>query len=291
MRGLFLRTKSKSTQKALIKFFSYLIIFMGLILIFFPIIWMFGISLKDQQELFKLSILPKTYHWENYINLFTVIPYGRYFLNTTYITVISVIGGALVSSLVAFGFARLRFPGRSVLFIVMLSTMMIPFPVIMIPTFSLFKSLGWIDTFKPLIIPTVITGAPGGAFYIFLLRQFFMSIPRELDEAARIDGCSYLGLYWKIMLPLAKPGLLAVGLYLFMAKWNNLMGPLIYLNSEHKRTLSLGLALLTKQPEEPVLYLNLLMGGAFLSMIPVLVIFFFLQRYFIQGTVVSGVKG
>lgn len=245
-------------------------------------------SLKGPTDIFKMNWIPQKFMWTNYIDVFRRLPFDRYFLNTIKITLIGVIGGTISASAVAFGFSRLRFPGRDTLFLLVLATMMVPFPVTMIPTFVLFKWLGWINTFKPLIVPAFFGGGP---FFIFLLRQFYMSIPTELDEAAKIDGCGYFRLYWRIALPLAKPGLVAVAIYIFQNKWNDLMAPLIYLNSEHLRTVALGLSLLTIQSEEPMLYVNLMMAASFIFLLPPLLIFFLLQKNFIQGVVISGVKG
>ncbi len=195
------------------------------------------------------------------------------------------VGTLLSSSIVAYGFARLRARGRDVLFMILLSTMMIPPQVTMIPVFALFKLLNWTDTFKPLIIPNFF----GGAFFIFLLRQFYMTIPIELDDAAKIDGCSYLGIFSRIILPLTKPALATVAIFSFMWSWNDFMDPLIYLNSRDKLTLTLALNRFTGM--YGMTAWNLLMAASLVVALPCFVLFFFAQRYFIQGIVVTGLKG
>jgi len=195
------------------------------------------------------------------------------------------VGTLLSSSIVAYGFARLRARGRDVLFMILLSTMMIPPQVTMIPVFALFKLLNWTDTFKPLIIPNFF----GGAFFIFLLRQFYMTIPIELDDAAKIDGCSYLSIFSRIILPLTKPALATVAIFSFMWSWNDFMDPLIYLNSRDKLTLTLALNRFTGM--YGMTAWNLLMAASLVVALPCFVLFFFAQRYFIQGIVVTGLKG
>lgn len=227
--------------------------------------------------------------WENYSEALDFLPAEThkgllYVWNTVYITLLSILGTILSSSLVAYSFARLRWPGRDTLFGVLLATMMLPGAVTMIPVFLIFRSLGWVDTLKPLWIPSFF----GGAFSVFLLRQFFLTIPTELEEAARIDGCSYFGIYWRIMLPLIKPALAALTIMTFMGSWNNFMGPLIYINSPEKMTLAYGLQLF--QGAHGAEY-GLLMAASTLVMLPVLMIFFFTQRYFIQGITLTGIKG
>lgn len=227
--------------------------------------------------------------WKNYSDALEFLPKEThkgllYVWNTVYITMLSILGTILSSSLVAYSFARLKWPGRDQLFVVLLATMMLPGAVTMIPVFLIFRSLGWIDTLRPLWIPSFF----GGAFSVFLLRQFFMTIPNDLEDAAKIDGCSYFGIYWRIMLPLIKPALAALTIMTFMGSWNNFMGPLIYINSPEKMTLAYGLQLF--QGAHSAEY-GLLMAASTLVMLPVLVTFFFTQRYFIQGITLTGIKG
>jgi ABC-type glycerol-3-phosphate transport system permease component len=210
--------------------------------------------------------------------------FPRFLLNTLLIAGMTVLGQILTCSLVAWGFARMRFTGRNTLFIVMLATMMLPGQITMVPTFMIYKGLGWVDTFLPLILPAWL----GGAFFTFLYRQFFLGIPLEMDEAARMDGATPLGTYWNVLLPMAKPVTVTVGVFTFLGAWNEFLGPLIYLNSDHKRTLSLALAKFQSAYGSDV---PMLMAAATLMLLPVLVLYFVSQRALVQGMVVSGVKG
>ncbi|HDT14678.1 MAG TPA: ABC transporter permease subunit [Firmicutes bacterium] len=211
--------------------------------------------------------------------------FNRYLLNTIFITVMGIIGVLFSSSFVAYGFARFKFPGRDPLFLVMISTMMIPVQVTMIPTFILFKYLGWIDTFAPLIVPTFFGG---GAFNIFLMRQFFMTIPYELDDAAKIDGCNYFQIFAIILMPLVKPALATIAIFGFVYNWNDFLNPLIYLNSSSNYTLALGLQVFTTMYGS---YYHLMMAASTIVLLPILIVFFLGQRYFIEGVATSGLKG
>ena len=226
--------------------------------------------------------------WENYSDALEFLPEETrggliYLWNTVYVTILRIVGILLSSSLVAYSFARLRWPGRDPLFLVLLATMMLPGAVTMIPVYLIFRSLGWIDTLRPLWAPAFF----GGGFSVFLLRQFFLTIPTDLEDAAKIDGCGYFGIYWRIMLPLIKPALAALTIMTFMAAWNDFMGPLIYINSPEKMTLAYALQLF--QGAHGAEY-GLLMAASTLVMLPVLIVFFFTQRYFIQGITLTGIK-
>lgn len=227
--------------------------------------------------------------WQNYVRAWAPEAldetFNKYLLNTIIITVLGIIGVILSSTFVAYGFARFRFPGRDTLFLVMMSTMMIPMQVTMIPTFILFKYVGWIDTFLPLIVPTFFGG---GAFNIFLMRQFFMTIPYELDDAAKIDGCNYFQIFYIILLPLVKPALATVAIFGFVYNWNDFLNPLIYLNSSSNYTLALGLQTFTTMYGTDY---NLMMAASTIVLLPILIVFFFGQRYFIEGVATSGLKG
>jgi len=227
--------------------------------------------------------------WQNYVKAWAPEAldetFNRYLLNTIIITVLGITGVLLSSTLVAYAFARFRFPGRDILFLIMVSTMMIPVQVTMIPTFILFKYLGWIDTFAPLIVPTFFGG---GAFNIFLMRQFFMTIPYELDDAAKIDGCNYFQIFSIILLPLVKPALATVAIFGFVYNWNDFLNPLIYLNSTSNYTLALGLQTFTTMYGTDY---NLMMAASTIVLLPILIVFFFGQRYFIEGVATSGLKG
>lgn len=251
-----------------------------------PLFWTLSTSLKDPGDIFHYppTWVPDPFVFYNYIEAMTVLPFDIYFRNTAYITVVSLVGQLLSCSLVAYSFARLRWRGRDRLFILMLATMMLPRQVTLIPQFILFRYLGWIDTFWPLIVPSFF-GAP---FFIFLLRQFFMGIPRELDDAARLDGATNFRIFWEIILPLSKPALAAVAIFSFQFHWNDFFEPLIYLHSNDRYTISLGLRFF--QGSYGTQW-HLLMAASVVAMAPMIVLFFFAQRYFIQGIVVSGVKG
>ncbi len=252
-----------------------------------PLVWVVSTSLKGNEQIFTIppEWIPSRLRWENYVEVFRRMPVLLYLRNSVIITVFQMIGIVASSSLVAYAFAILRWPGRNILFGVLLATMMLPMQVTMIPIFVLFKQFGWLDTFKPLIVPAFLGG---GAFNIFLLRQFYLGIPGEIVDAARIDGCSEFRIYWNIMLPLAKPALATIAILTFMFSWNDFLGPLIYLSEKTKSTLALGLAMFVGQQTSEW---ALLMAASILMMIPMILIFFFFQKYIIQGFTMSGIKG
>lgn len=229
-------------------------------------------------------VLHPGFEWSNYSRGLTFIPFFEQLRNTLIISILCVIGSVLSCSLVAYGLAKIDWKGRNVLFAIVLSTMMLPGMVTMIPVFAIFVKLHWVDTFLPLIVPSFL----GSPFLIFLLRQFFLGIPKELSEAARIDGCSEFGIYRRVIMPLSKPALATVGLFSFLAAWNEFMGPLIYLLDETRYTLSLGLAMFTGQYGNEY---GMLMAVSTVVTIPIIVLFFFTQRTFIQGMTMSGIKG
>ncbi len=227
--------------------------------------------------------------WANYADALNFLPpetlHGAMYLwNTVIVTLLNIVGVLLSSSLVAFAFARLRWPGRDLLFVLMLSTMMLPAAVTLIPVFLIYRGLGWVDTLQPLWVGSFFA-AP---FNVFLLRQFFLTIPNDLEDAAKIDGCSYLRIYWTIMLPLIKPALAALTIFAFMGSWNNFMGPLIYISSPEKMTLAYALRLFQSAHTSEF---GMLMAASTLVMMPVLLVFFFTQRYFIEGVTLTGIKG
>lgn len=258
----------------------------GAVLVLLPLAWMLSTSLKEPGDvfLFPPRWVPDPIQWDNYREALTVLPFGRYFLNTLLITGLDIIGKLLSCSLVAFGFARLRWWGRDAMFLVMLATLMLPHHVTLIPQFVAFRAFGWFNTLLPLIVPAFF----GGPFLTFLLRQFYMTIPLELDDAARIDGANSLQIYWRIILPLSKPVLAACAIFVFNSTWNDFLGPLIYLQSPENFTLSLGLR---QFQGEYATEWHLLMAASLVTLLPVVVIFFTAQRYFIQGVVFTGLKG
>jgi len=268
-------------------FLTYLLLFSASVVLIMPFVWIISTSLKGNESIFAIppQWIPKEIHWENYAKVFVQMPFFTYLKNSVFISIMVILGTLLSSSLVAYAFACLKWPGRNGLFIFVLGTMMLPMQVTMIPVFVLFKQFGWLNTFKPLIVPAFFGG---GAFNIFLLRQFFLTIPKELFEAARIDGCSEWRIYWNIVLPLAKPALATVAILTFMMSWNDFLGPLIYLSDKLKGTLALGLAMFVGQYQTEW---GVLMAASVLVMIPVIILFMLFQKYFIRGFMMSGIKG
>lgn len=252
-----------------------------------PFFWMLSTSLKSTGKIFILppQWIPNPFRWANYSDLFDILPFGRFIINTTYIAALSTFGHLLSCALGAFAFARLRFPGKEFLFMVLLATMMIPGHVTLIPVFVMMRAFNWIDTHYPLIVPAFF----GGPFGVFLMRQAFFGVPQDFLDAARIDGASLFHIWWRIFLPLAKPALATLGLFTFMGSWNDLMGPLIFLNTTAKYTLSLGVAMLSGSETRPGRFAYV-MAGATISVIPVVAIFLYLQRYFVAGVLRGGLK-
>ena len=255
-----------------------------------PLLWMLSVSLQDAAGVFAQPFqwIPPAPRWENYADAVTLFPFGRYLFNTSVITVSVVALTVLSSSLVAYGFSRLRFRGRDALFAVCLSTMMLPGQVTMIPLYAAYAWLGWIDTWYPLIVPAVF----GSPFYIFLFRQFFMTIPREYDEAALLDGAGRFRIYWSILLPLARPAVATVALFCFIGAWNDFFNPLIYINSPDNATLTLGLHMLKNQiVGSGSVQWHILMAAALVVMIPNVIVFALAQKHFVKGLQMGGLRG
>ncbi len=251
-----------------------------------PFVWMVSSSLKPNIDIFELPVrlIPKTYRFENYVDATNAIPFWQYLWNSTYYTIFATIGAVLSNTFIAYGFSRVRWRGRNVLFIIVIATMMLPFQVRMIPLYVLFAKLGWLNSFLPLIVPNFF----GNAFYIFLMRQFMMTLPRELDDAARIDGASEWGIFWRIAVPLSKPAILTVAIFEIIHTWHDFIGPLVYLRHPTKYTLSIGLRLYFTQYGAEW---GLLMAAAAMFTIPMVIFFFFAQRSFIEGITLTGLKG
>jgi multiple sugar transport system permease protein len=251
-----------------------------------PFFWMVSTSLKTDEQLYTYPPvwIPYPLNWANYPNAVTYITFFLYLRNTLIIAVVSTIGALISCSLVAYSLSRIPWPGRNFLFLLTIATLMLPFQVTLIPLFLVFKSLGWVGDFRPLIIPHFF----GSGLYIFLLRQFFMTIPMELSEAARIDGASEFRIYSSIILPLAKPALATVAIFEFIARWRDYLGPLIYLNDQKLYTLSLGLYEYSSQYGREW---GLLMAASVLITLPIILLFFFLQKTFVQGITLTGIKG
>ena len=279
-------TRRRSRRRAAERVAAYAALCALSIVFAVPFLWLLSTSLKPPAQIFKLppEWLPNPVTWSNYAKATTTIPFFLYLRNTLYITGFNVIATAISCSLAAYGFARIRWPGRNTMFLVLVSTLMIPYPVTLIPTFLIFKNLGWIGTFAPLTLPNLT----GNAFYIFLLRQFYMSIPQELSAAAKIDGASEFQIYRLIILPLSRPALAAVALFAFLANWNDFLGPLIYLSDKNMQTLALGLyGFLSRSGTA----WGPLMAAATIMVAPIIALFFLTQRTFIQGITLTGIKG
>ena len=284
-------SSAKSSRRAWGNVILYSMATLGAVAFGLPFFWTVSSSLKSQMEIYAFPPLwlPATPQWSNYPLVFELSPFGRFIANTLFITAMSMVGQVLTAAMVAFGFTRFRFPGREALFFVVLSTMMIPWQVRIVPTFLLFRWMGWINTYKPLIIPHYFGG---GAFFIFLLRQFFMTIPRDFDDAARIDGAGSIRIFWNVILPLSHSALATVMIFSFLNNWNQFMQPLIFLNDHKKFTVAVGLRYFNAspftgdQPREAVL-----MAASMITAAPCLALFCLAQRYFVKGIVMSGIKG
>ena len=276
-------------QKTVSTMLTYVLLIIGSILFLFPLLWMISTSLKPIEQTMQIPPvwIPQPIQWKNYFDIFTNpnIPLLLYGKNTLIICILGVLGVVISSAFVAYGFARINWPGKNILFGLTLATMMIPFPVTMIPLYGVFRSLHWIGTLKPLWVPAWF----GSAFNIFLLRQFFLTIPTDLSDAARIDGCSEFRIFRQIILPLCRPALTVVALFHFMYAWNDFLGPLIYLNNQSTFTLSLGLQFY--QSQHGGTQWHLLMAASTMVVLPVIILFFFTQKTFIQGIAMTGLKG
>lgn len=264
----------------------YAAILVGAALTLIPFLWMLSTSLKTREQLyvFPPEWIPSPLVFDSYRILFNPLPFDVFFVNSTFVAVMSTFGTLLACSLAAYAFARLRFPGRELIFAILLGTMMIPGQVLLLPLFILYKNINWLNTLYPLWVPSFF----GSAFGTFLLRQFFLTLPSELTDAAKIDGASHFGIYWRIILPLAGPGLATLGIFTFMGSWNSFLVPLIVISDMDLRTLPLGLAALQGSNE---IRLNAVMAASTLSVLPILIVFFFAQKYFVQGVVLTGIKG
>jgi len=265
----------------------HLLLFGGALVSLFPLFWLVSTALKlDGREwLFPPEWIPNPARPENFLDAWRELPALLFLRNSTAVALLATAGNVLAASFVAFGFARLRFVGRDFWFLVLVSTLMLPSVVTLIPTFILFRYLHWFDTLLPLIVPSWLGG---GAFNVFLIRQFYATLPMELDEAARVDGASSFWIYWRVLLPLSGPALAAVAIFGFIHHWNDFLGPLVFTNSVETRTLAVGLKLLQSAYGTSW---NLIMAGSVWMLLPVLVLFFVAQRYFIRGIALTGMAG
>lgn len=278
------RKQGKIPSLEVIFLYAFLIVLA--ILFILPIFYLFMGSFKAESELFRVPFkwLPDKFQFGNFINMFSSIPFFKYLKNTMIIVVCNIVGSLLSCSLVAYGFARLRWPGRDKVFILVLITMILPYQVTLVPLFLMFTKMKWIGTFLPLTV-TCFFGNP---FFIFLLRQFFTGIPQDISEAARIDGAGEFTIFSKLVIPMAKPALTTVAIFAFIRSWNDFLGPLVFLVKDELYTLSLAASML-KSNLDPNWSLLLALGAVMI--LPVLILFFVMQKYFIQGIAMSGIKG
>lgn len=286
-----IRTRRRYSARGIVALSVYVGLIALSLLMAFPLLYAVSTSLKSSDELRQMppSLIPQVLSWGNYVRVYALQPLAaRWVLNTLIVVFFSLPGSVATATLVAYGFARFEFPGRNFWFIVLLSTMMLPSEVTLIPSYLLFHSLGWINTFLPLTVPAWFGG---GAFSIFFIRQFFMTLPRELDDAARIDGANTFQILWYVLAPLASPVIMTLVIFGFLTTWNDFFGPLIYLNSRELYTLALGLNEYRTMPETTAAPNdNLLMAGVVYMTIPCIALFVFGQRYFVRGLVMSGLK-
>lgn len=270
------------------KFMAYLVLTVGGVLMLTPFFWLLSSSLKAPHQIYTFppQWIPDPVHWENYVEVWQVVPVLRYIVNTLIVTLLSTVGAVLSSALAAYSFARLRFPGRDLMFGAILATVMLPFVVTMIPIYIMFTRLGWVGTFLPLIVPHWF----GGPITIFMLRQFFRTIPMELEDAARIDGASRPRIFLQIAVPLARPALVVVVVLALLFNWNDFIAPLIYLQKRDMYTLALGLNAL-QYYEGGLDWTHYVMVLATIMVTPIIIVYFLAQRAFVEGIVLTGIKG
>jgi multiple sugar transport system permease protein len=281
--------QSRRFQELAMKTFVTIILVAGSLVLLSPVWWMIATSLKSMSEIMRYppTFFPHEVHWSNYVKAWTspAANFTRWLFNTLFITAFVVFGNVLSNSFVAYGFAKMKFPAKNFLFAAVLATMMIPGFVTMIPQYILFAKLGWMNTYLPLIVPAFF----GGAFFIFLLRQFFLTIPNELIDAAKMDGANHFYIWLRVMIPLAKPAIATIAIFSFNGAWNDFLGPLLYVNDESMYTLQIGLQ--TFKGTEQTQW-NYLMAASLLVLLPVITLFFIFQRYFIEGmNLTAGTKG
>ncbi|MDP8233646.1 MAG: carbohydrate ABC transporter permease [Candidatus Saelkia tenebricola] len=282
--------KKMSKSKILKKVFSYLLLSIFGFTMILPLVWMVSTSFKEAIEVFTEDPLdwktwiPENFLWRNYLEVFNVLPFLKFYFNSIIVAMFVTLGVVVSSSLAGYAFSRLNFIGRDKIFFAYLSTMMIPGAVVIIPVFILMRYLGWIDSYKALIIPAMFT-----AYGTFMLRQFFMSLPKDLEDAAKIDGCGFFGIYWRIILPLSKPALATLTVFTFIGNWQSVLWPLLVTNSIKMFTVPIGLAYFESQ-----YYLvnwTLLMAASAMAIMPIVIIFLFAQKFFIAGIKLEGIKG
>jgi len=282
---------NKKLKTFLNRSITYIFLIVGGMTMVLPFLWMLSTSLKSYSSIFIMNMaqiqwIPNPVYWKNYLDVWKVVPFGRFYLNSIFVVVCVTFGQVATSSLAAYAFARLKFPGRDKIFFAYLATMMIPGSVTLIPVFVLMRIFGWIDTYKALIIPAIFS-----AYGTFLLRQFFMTIPRDLEDAAKIDGCSLWGIFRMVILPLSKTSLATLTIFVSLGNWVSFMWPLLVTNSIGKKTLPIGLAYFQELYQYAQPDWGLLMAGSLVTMVPVIIVFLFNQRFFVEGIKLTGMKG
>lgn len=271
---------------------THLLLIAFCLVMIYPILWWIGAAFKSNEEMSSPSLFPTTWLWSNFTEGWTAIPkytFSHFYMNTFELIVGVIITSVLSCSLVAFGFARLDFPLKNFWFAVLMVTLMLPTQVTMVPQYIMFNGWGWVNSYLPFYVPHLLAGGIGGSFFIFLLVQFIRAIPRELDESAKMDGCSWFGIYWRIVMPLTKPALVTVMIYCFLWNWDDFFGHLLYINSIDKYTVGLALKLFVDS--QSALPWGQLLAMSLVSVVPALVIFFLAQKHFVDGIASGAVKG
>jgi multiple sugar transport system permease protein len=281
---------NRQWDSTIVRVIIYLLLLAGVAVVMIPFLWMISTSLKDASDLFVFppEWIPNPIRWSNYPDAWNALPFNRFLINTLFMTILAMVAEIASAAIVAYGFARFRFPGRNALFIILLSTMMLPGILTLIPKFIMWRELDRVDTFTPLTVGAWFAWGPS---FIFLLRQFFMTIPRDIEEAALLDGANVIQIFSQIMLPLVKPAILAIAVLSFQGNWNNFEGALIYLNTLEKYPMVLGLQFFGASLSREAPQWHLMMAMATMMAAPILLLFFFAQRYFIEGLTVGAVKG
>ncbi len=288
-RALSQMNRRKAFRDFFRRFGIYILLLIGAFTMVGPFLWMISTSLKAPGAVFSYQKewwqewLPTSFVWQNYIKAWHVVPFARFYINSIVVSILITAGQVATSAMAAYAFARLQFKGRDKVFFAYLATMMVPSAVTMIPVFILLEKFGWVDTYKAMVLPAIFT-----AYGTFMLRQFFLTLPRDLEDAAKIDGCSYFGIFWRIILPLSKPALATLTTFTFMGSWMSFMWPLIVMNTHEKFTLPIGLAYFQSLHGTDW---TLLMAGSVMMILPILLVFIFNQRFFVEGIKLAGIKG
>ncbi|GHO69945.1 sugar ABC transporter permease [Ktedonobacter sp. SOSP1-52] len=284
-RAIAQRKRLIATRKLIDKSLTRVFLIIMSVIFLVPLYWMIVTALKSNPELAQIppTIVPQSWEWDNFVKAFQTIPFASYFLNSVLITVLTVVGALISNLIVAYGFSCIEWPGRNLVFYLVLATIFIPFPLAIIPQFDMFAWLHWINTYLPLVVPSFFASA----FYTFMLRQFLLQIPRDLLDAARIDGASEWRILWQVVAPMARPALAAVAIFAAIGAWNDFMGPLIYLQDDALQTLSIGLQAFRSTHD---IQFNLLMAASVMVIVPVTLLFFVFQRFFIRGVTLGSIR-